>query len=93
MSIKINRLEEQHREEIDSYRMELNKRQREVVELRRQLSENRRAPTSKSEVLSFMKVLQIKDNRLADEIEVRIFFFVLHFANSLSLYIFSMIYT
>ncbi|XP_008211366.1 centrosomal protein cep290 [Nasonia vitripennis] len=63
------RLEEQHREEIDSYRMELNKRQRELVELRRQLSENRRAPTTKSEVLSFMKVLQIKDNRLADAIE------------------------
>lgn len=61
-------MEEQHIEEIDSYRKELNKRQREVDELRRLLSENRRAPSS--EVMTIMKALQIKDNRLADEIEV-----------------------
>ncbi|XP_011504729.1 PREDICTED: centrosomal protein of 290 kDa-like [Ceratosolen solmsi marchali] len=63
------RLEDQHKEEIDSYRMELNKRESEIDELRRQLLESRRAFTTKTEVLSFMKTLQIKDNRLADEIE------------------------
>jgi hypothetical protein len=53
--------------------MELNKRQREIHELRRQASENRRPLATKTEVLSFMKTLQIKDNRLADEIEVSFF--------------------
>ena len=63
-------MEEQYNSEIESYRLELNKRQREVDELRRQLFENRRTLSSKNEVHLFMQELQIKDNKLADEIEV-----------------------
>lgn len=70
LDLALCRLEEQFNAEIDSYRSELNKRQREVDDLRRQLSENRRAPSSKNEVHLFMQELQIRDNRLADEIEV-----------------------
>ncbi|KAL7306503.1 hypothetical protein TKK_0001202 [Trichogramma kaykai] len=61
------RLEQQHKEEMDSYRKELIKRQHEVNELRYQMSEVRRS--AKSEIQSFMKALKIEDNKLAEEIE------------------------
>lgn len=62
------RLEQQHKEEMESYRKELIKRQHEVNELRYQMTEVRRS--AKSEIQSFMKALKIEDNKLAEEIEV-----------------------
>lgn len=61
----IFRLEEQHKSEIERYRSELIVKERDFQELRHQIAENR-----KSEVHLFMRELQIKDNKLADEIEV-----------------------
>lgn len=56
------RLEQQHKNELESYRGELNKWQSEADVLRQQLSENRMLLTKGN--ISLMKELQDKDDKI-----------------------------
>jgi len=61
-NLHVCRLEQQHKNELDSYRDELNKWQFETDTLRQQLSENRVFLTKGN--ISLMKELQEKDDKI-----------------------------
>lgn len=59
-----NRLEEQHKTELESYRLELHKWQSETISLRKQFSENRMKLAKEN--ISISKDLQEKENQIQD---------------------------
>jgi len=61
-NLRFCRLEQQHKNELESYRGELNKWQSEADVLRQQLSENRMLLTKGN--ISLMKELQDKDDKI-----------------------------